>query len=113
MQVIKLRVKPCVSTLKKDDDKEMMADIASVTLLLAVSEERLQQIMEAKEVDSVFRQITTHCFKKWPDKHSLIKKDAIKTNWQYKWNSLLHRTWRIQEDHHSHLRVIRNPRKDP
>ena len=78
MQVIKLRVKPCVSTLKKDDDKEMMADIASVILLLAVSEERLQQIMEAKEVDSVFRQITTYCFKKWPDKHSLIKKDAIK-----------------------------------
>ena len=57
----------------------MMADIASVILLLAVSEERLQQIMEAKEVDSVFRQITTYCFKKWPDKHSLIKKDAIKT----------------------------------
>lgn len=38
-----------MSTLKKDDDKEIMADIASVILLLAVSEERQQQIMEAKE----------------------------------------------------------------
>ena len=102
-----------MSTLKKDDDKEIMADIASVILLLAVSEERQQQIMEAKEEDSVFRQITTCCFKTWPDKHSLTKKDAIKTYWQYTWNSLLHRTWRIQEDRHSHLRVIGNPRKDP
>ena len=67
-----------VSTLKKDDDKEMMADIASVILLLAVSEERQQQTMEAREEDSVFRHITTCCFKKWPDKHSLIKKGCHK-----------------------------------
>lgn len=91
----------------------MMADIASVNLLLAVSEERLQQIMEAKEEDSVFMQITTYWFKKWPDKHSLIKKDATKTYWKYKWNSLLYRTRKIQEDSHSHLHVIRNPCKDP
>ena len=81
-----------MSTTKKVDDKEMMADVASVILLLAVSEERLQQIIEAKEEDSVFRQITTYCIKKWPDKHSLMKKDTTKTYWQYKWNSLLHRT---------------------
>ena len=80
-----------MSNTKKVDDKEMMADVASVILLLAVSEERLQQIIEAKE-DSVFRQITTYCFKKWPDKHSSMKKDTTKTYWQYKWNSLLHRT---------------------
>ena len=29
-------------TIKKVDDKEMMADVASVILLLAVSEERLK-----------------------------------------------------------------------
>lgn len=63
-----------MSTIKKVDDKEMMADVASVILLLAVSEERLQQIIEAIEEDSVFMQITTYCFKTWPDKHSLIKK---------------------------------------
>ena len=67
-----------MSTLKKDDDKEMMADIASVILLLAVSQERQQQTMEAREEDSVFRHITTCCFKKWPDKHSLIKKGCHK-----------------------------------
>ena len=81
-----------MSTTKKVDDKEMMADVASVILLLAVSEQRLQQIIEAKEEDSVFRQITTSCFKKWPDKHSLMKKDTTKTHWQYKCNSLLHWT---------------------
>ena len=56
-----------------------MAHVASVILLLAVSDlARLQQFIEAKEKDSEFRQITTYCFKKWPDKHSLIKKDTTK-----------------------------------
>ena len=74
----KLHVKPCLQ-LKKVDDKEMMAHVASVILLLAVSDARLQQIMEAKKEDAVFRQITTYRFKKWPGKHSLIKKDTTKT----------------------------------
>ena len=56
----------------------MMAHVASVILLLAVSDARLQQIMEAKKEDAVFRQITTYRFKKWPDKHSLIKNDTQK-----------------------------------
>ena len=90
----------------------MMAHVASVILLLAVSDARLQQTMEGKKEDAVFRQITTYRFKKWPDKHSLIKNDTTKTYWHYKWNSLLHRNRRIK-DRHSHIHVIRNPRKDP
>ena len=90
-----------------------MAHVASVILLLAVSEARLQQIMEANKEDAVFRQITTYRFKKWPDKHSLIKKDTMhKKPTGSTSGTLLHRN-RTIKDRHSHIHVIRNPRKDP
>ena len=54
------QLKLCLQ-IKKVDDKEMMAHVATVISLLTVSDARLQQIIDVKEEDSVLRQITTHC----------------------------------------------------
>ena len=54
------QVKLCLQ-IKKVDVKEMMAHVATVISLLTVSNARLQQIVDAKEEASVFRQTTTHC----------------------------------------------------
>ena len=57
----------------------MIANVASVITDLRASNTRLQQIIEAQEEDSVYRQIKTYCSEGWPDKHSVS--DAMKPYW--------------------------------
>ena len=112
VKLIKLRIRQYLQ-LKKADDKEMMADVASVISLLIVSDARLQQIMEAKEKDCVFRQITTHCYQEWPDKHSLRWMPQKPTGSTSGTLCCTEHTAKRIQDRHSLLHMIRNPCKDP